>query len=156
MRPQLSILVMTLCLAFAPAPALAQTSDGGFVVWDQSIASAVRSGLPDEDHCGSSPYAVYGPRCRHRLNLSFDRPLLILTFLDRAALFVHKYHKLNYNQSLWDNAKLKFEVNLKNVYEQEVRTRIELRYRFPISGPRKGLLAGFEAIAMPHPSFYEN
>ncbi|MGH6886869.1 MAG: hypothetical protein ACREGK_12440 [Geminicoccales bacterium] len=155
MRPQLPILVMTLCLAFA-APALAQTRDGGFVVWDQSIASAVRSGLPDEHRCGSSPYAVYGPRCRHRLNLSFDRPLLFLTFLDRAALFVHKYHKLNYNQSLWDNAKLKFEVNLKNVYEQEVRTRIELRYRFPVSGPRRGLLAGADAIDLPPPSFYEN
>jgi hypothetical protein len=33
---------------------------------------------------------------------------------------------------------------------------MELRYRFPIWGPRKGLLAGFEAIDLPHPSFYEN
>ena len=156
MRPQLSMLAMTLCLAFAAVPALAQTHDGGFVVWDQSIASAVMSGLPDEDRCGSSPYAVYGPRCRHRLNLSFDRPLLFLTFLDRAALFVHKYHKLNYNQSLWDNTKLRFEVNLKNVYKNEARARMELRYRFPLSGPRKWLLAGFEPMELPQPSFSEN
>jgi hypothetical protein len=99
-------------------------------------------------------YAVYGPRCRARLNLSFDRPLLILTFLDRAALFVHKYHKLNYKQSLFDNAKLKFEVNLKNVYKQEARPA---RAALPVPdlGAARGLLSGFEAIALPQPSFYE-
>jgi hypothetical protein len=156
MQSRLPLLLATLFFACAAPMALAQTNNDGFVVWDESIASAVSAGLPDEHKCGASPYAVYGPRCRARLNLSFDRPLLILTFLDRAALFVHKYHKLDYNQSLWDNAKLKFEVNLKNVYKQEARARMELRYRFPIWGPRKGLLAGFEAIDLPHPSFYEN
>ena len=127
MQSRLPLLLATLFFACAAPMALAQTNNDGFVVWDESIASAVSAGLPDEHKCGASPYAVMA-RAAGRLNLSFDRPLLILSFLDRAALFVHKYHKLDYNQSLCDNAKLKFEVNLKNVYKQEARARMELRY----------------------------
>jgi hypothetical protein len=154
MRSRLPILTTALFLAVAAAPAAAQ--EDGFVVWDQSIATAVSNGLPREDRCGSSPYAVYGQRCRDRLNLSFDRPIMLLTFLDKAAVFVHKYHKLNYNQGLWDNTKLKFEVNLKNVYKQEAQAWIALRYRFSSSLPRRGLFGGTDRVALSGPSFYEN
>jgi hypothetical protein len=154
MRSRFPILAAALFLAVAAAPAEAQ--DDGFVVWDQSIATAVSNGLPREDRCGSSPYAVYGQRCRDRLNLSFDRPIMLLTFLDKAAVFVHKYHKLNYNQGLWDNTKLKFEVNLKNVYKQEAQAWIQLRYRFSSSLPRLGLFGTSDGVDLPGPSFYEN
>ena len=64
---------------------------------------------------------------------------------------------MNYNQRLWDNTKLKFEINLKNVYEQEARARVELRYRFSSAPLRAGLLAGAGDFAALHrPSFYEN
>ena len=48
------------CFPRLAAPALAQTHDGGFVVWDESIASAVRSGLPDEHRCGPAPTRCMG------------------------------------------------------------------------------------------------
>ena len=147
-------ILAALLVALAAPPALAQ--DDGFVVWDQSIASAVSAGLPREDRCGASPYAIYGPRCRHQLNLSFDRPLFFLTFLDKTAMFLYKYHKLNYKQGLWENTKLKFEVNLKNVYKQEAEAWIQLRYRFSTHLPRFGLFTGGEAADLPGPSFYEN
>ena len=156
MQSRLPFLLAILVLAFASAPALAQAHSDGFVVWDQSIASAVSAGLADETRCGSSPYALYGPRCHRQLNLGFDRPLMFLTFLDRAALFLYKYHKLNYNQSVWDNTKLKFEVNLKNVYKQEAEARIELRYRFSSSLPRFGLFSASDGVDLPRPSFAEN
>jgi len=151
---RLPFLLAIFVLAFAAAPAQAQSD--GFVVWDQSIASAVSAGLADESRCGSSPYALYGPRCRRQLNLGFDRPIMFLTFLDKAALFLYKYHKLNYNQSVWDNTKLKFELNLKNAYKQEAQARIELRYRFSSAWPRFGLFAASDDVDLPGPSFYEN
>jgi hypothetical protein len=154
MHSRLPILIAMLFLAIASPPAWAQ--EDGFVVWDQSIATAVSDRLPREDRCGASPYAVYGPRCRNRLNLSFDRPMMILTFLDKTAMFLYKYHKLNYNQSLWDNTKLKFEVNLKNVYKQEAQAWIELRYRFSSSMPRFEMFSGSDSVDLSGPSFYEN
>ena len=141
-------------LVLTARPALADANDG-FVVWDHNIASAISASLPDEDRCGASPYALYGANCHRQLNLSFDRPILYFTFLDRAALFLYKYHRVNYNQKLWDNTKLRFEVNLKNVYEQEARARVELRYRFSSAPVRSGLLPGSGDIAL-RPSFYEN
>ena len=147
------ILLATMLIVFAAPAALAR--EGGFVVWDDSIASAVSAGLPDQRRCSSSPYAVYGARCRARLNLSFERPVFFLTFLDKAALFAYKYHKLNYKQGLWDNTKLKLELNLKNVYRQEARARVELRYRFSSALPRFGLLDG-SGTELSGPSFYEN
>jgi hypothetical protein len=156
MRSQLPILATALFLAFAAPPVLAQAQDDGFVIWDHSIESAVSASLPDEDKCGASPYALYGPRCRHQLNLSFDRPIFFLTFLDKIAILAYKYHKLNFRQGLWDNTKLKFEVNLKNVYKQEAQARIELRYRFSSAMPRFGLFDGSDGGDLPHPSFYEN
>ena len=81
--------------------------------------------------------------------------MFFLTFLDKAALFAYKYHKLNYKQGLWDNTKLKFELNLKNVYRQEARARVELRYRFSSALPRFGLLDG-SGTELSGPSFYEN
>ena len=152
---RLRILFVGLLVAVTVRPALA--NNDGFVVWDHNIASAVSASLRDEDRCGASPYALYGASCHRQLNLSFDRPILYFTFLDRAALFLYKYHKVNYNQRLWDNTKLKFEINLKNVYEQEARARVELRYRFSSAPLRAGLLAGAGDFAALHrPSFYEN
>ena len=150
----LGVLSAGLFVALTLRPALADND--GFIVWDQNIASAVSARLSDEDRCGASPYALYGPHCHRQLNLSFDRPILYFTFLDKAALFLYKYHKVNYNQRLWDNTKLKFELNLKNVYEQEARARVELRYRFSSAPLRSGLLPGSGAAALHHPSFYEN
>jgi hypothetical protein len=157
MRVQVLVLAIVVFSAAVARPTSAQTpGDDGFVVWDQSIASAVTAGLPDEDRCGASPYALYGPRCRHQLNLSFDRPIFFLTFLDKIAILAYKYHKLNYKQNLWDNTKLKFEVNLKNVYKQEAQARLELRYRFSSVIPDLWPFSGPGAVALPHPSFYEN
>lgn len=150
----LGVLSAGLFVALTLRPALADND--GFIVWDQNIASAVSARLSDEDRCGASPYALYGPHCHRQLNLSFDRPILYFTFLDKAALFLYKYHKVNYNQRLWDNTKLKFELNLKNVYEQEARARVELRYRFSSAPLRSGLLPGSGGAALHHPSFYEN
>jgi hypothetical protein len=155
MYSPMRILVAGLLVALAVRPALANNNDG-FVVWDQNIASAVSASLPNEDHCGASPYALYGAHCHRQLNLSFDRPILYFTFLDRAALFLYKYHKVNYNQKLWDNTKLKFELNLKNVYEQEARARVELRYRFSTAPLHSGRLAGASAVALQQPSFAAN
>ena len=70
-------------------------------------------------------------------------------------MFWYKYHKVNYNQKLWDNTKLKFEINLKNVYEQEATARVELRYRFSSFALSSGLLPGSGGAAL-RPSFYEN
>ena len=154
MRSQLPILIAALLLAVGASPALAE--DDGFVVWDQSIAAAISARLPEEGRCGSSPYALYGPGCHRQLNLGFDRPILVLSFLDRAALFVYKYHKLNYKQSLWDNTKLRLELDLKNVYQQEAQARIELRYRFSSALPRFSLLGGSDHVDLAEPSFYDN
>jgi hypothetical protein len=139
MYSRLSILSAGLSLAIAATPASA--NDDGFVLWDQNIASAVSAGLPDENGCGASPYALYSPRCHEQLNLSFDRPINYFTFLDRTALLLYKYHQIKYNQSLWDNTKLRFHVNLKNVYEQEARVGAELRIRFSTGKPSLGLFS---------------
>lgn len=154
MHSRLSILWAGLFLAFAVSPVLA--NDGGFILWDQNIASAVSAALPNDDRCGASPYALYGAQCHSTLNLSFDRPINYFSFLDRAALFLHKYHELNYHRRLWDNAKLRFHLNLKNVYEQEARAGVELRIRFS-SGPlRRGLLSGPDRVALTAPSVWQN
>jgi hypothetical protein len=150
---RLRILFAGLLIAATVRPALA--NDDGFVVWHHNIASAVSASLRDEDRCGASPYALYGASCHRQLNLSFDRPILYFTFLDRAALFLYKYHKVNYNQKLWDNTNLKFEINLKNVYEQEAQARVELRYRFSSARLLAGMLPGSGSVAL-RPSFYEN
>ena len=147
-------LLSGLLLAVPAAPALA--SDGGFVLWDQNIASAVSADLPDESRCGGNPYALYSQRCHDRLNLSFDRPINYFTFLDRTALFLYKYHELKYNQSLWDNAKLRFHLNLENVYRQEARAGVELRIRFSSSPLHLGLLTGSDDLALAPPSFDVN
>jgi hypothetical protein len=55
MQSRLPILLATLFFACAAPPALAQANNDGFVVWDESIASAVSAGLPDEHKCGASP-----------------------------------------------------------------------------------------------------
>ena len=150
----LQVLSVWLFLAFAIPPALA--NDDGLILWDQNIASAVSADLSDEGQCSASPYAVYSPRCHDMLNLSFDRPINYFSFLDRAALFLHKYHEIKYNQSLWDNTKLRFHVNLKNVYQQEARAGVELRIRFSSAPPRSGLLTGSDSVALAAPSVYQN
>lgn len=142
-----------LLLAVAANPALAD--DGTFVVWDQNIAAAVSERLAEEARCGANPYSLYGPQCHRQLNLSFDRPILYFTFLDRAALFLYKYHRLNYNQRVWNRTKLKFEVNLKNVYEQEATAWVELRYRFSSGRLGAGQLPG-TTLALHQPPAHEN
>jgi hypothetical protein len=154
MHPRLSIVSTGLFLAFAAPPALA--NDQGFVLWDQNIASAVSAGLHDTGRCGASPYALYSPGCDHTLNLSFDRPINYFSFLDRAALFLHKYHELKYNQSLWDNTKLRFHVNLKNVYKQEARAGIELRIRFSGAPLRTGILTRVDSTVLAPPAVQVN
>jgi hypothetical protein len=154
MPPRLSIVSTGLFLAFAAPSALA--NDQGFVPWDQNIASAVSAGLADTSRCSNSPYALYSPGCDETLNLSFDRPINYFSFLDRAALFLHKYHQIKYNQSLWDNAKLRFHVNLKNVYKQEARAGIELRIRFSGAPLRTGMLTRVDDTVLPPPAIQEN
>jgi hypothetical protein len=150
----LQVLSAWLFLAFAIPPAMA--NDDGLILWDHNIASAVSADLPDEGRCSASPYALYSPGCHDTLNLSFDRPINYFSFLDRAALFLHKYHEIKYNQSLWDNTKLRFHVNLKNVYQQEARAGVELRIRFSSAPPRTGLLTGSDRIALTAPFVYQN
>ena len=150
----LQVLSAWLFLAFAIPSAMA--NDDGLILWDHNIASAVSADLPDEGRCSASPYALYSPGCHDTLNLSFDRPINYFSFLDRAALFLHKYHEIKYNQSLWDNTKLRFHVNLKNVYQQEARAGVELRIRFSSAAPRSGLLTGSDSVALTAPSVYQN
>ena len=150
----LPVLLAGLFLAFAAPPARA--NDHGLILWDHNIASAVSADLPDEGQCSASPYALYSPRCHDSLNLSFDRPINYFSFLDRAALFLYKYHEIKYNQSLWDNTKLRFHVNLKNVYQQEARAGVELRIRFSSAPLGSGLLTGSDQIALTAPSVYQN
>ncbi len=145
----LSVLTIGLLFAFAALPAVADNQN--FVLWDQNIASAVSAGLQNDGRCGSSPYALYGPRCHDTLNLSFDRPINYFSFLDRAALFLHKYHELKYNQSLWNNTKLRFHLNLKNVYKQEARAGVELRIRFSSAPLRSGVLAALDGSVLAPP-----
>ena len=155
MNSRLSVFLAVLLVACAARSALA--NDQGFVLWDQNIASAVSAGLADNDRCGASPYALYGRECHETLNLSFDRPINYFSFLDRAALFLHKYHELKYNQSLWENTKLRFHLNLKNVYKQEARAGVELRIRFSGGPLGSGLLAGAEhGAALLPPAVYAN
>ena len=154
MHFRLRALLSATFLAFYGLPAVAD--DQGFVVWDQNIASAVSAGLQDDSRCGSSPYALYGPRCHDTLNLSFDRPINYFSFLDRAALFLHKYHELKYNQSLWDNTTLRFHLHLKNVYKQEARAGVELRIRFSSAPLRSGLLAAIDGNILPPPAVHPN
>lgn len=153
MNFRLWTLCAALLLVIAARPALA--SNDNFVVWDQNIASAVSESLSDEARCGASPYSLYGPQCHRQLNLSFDRPILYFTFLDRAALFLYKYHRLNYNQRIWDRTKLKFELNLKNVYEQQATARVELRYRFSSGRLGAGQLPG-ATVALHQPAADQN
>jgi hypothetical protein len=134
MSNRLPILIVVLILGFSAGPALAEGRN--FILWDQAIASSINQRLADEGRCGASPEAVYGSRCRARLNLGFERPVNYFTFIDRVALFAYKYHQIKYTQSIWDNAKLKVAVNLKNIYKQEARAGIELRIRFSSDGPR--------------------
>ena len=154
MHSRLPIVWAALSLAFAAPSALAD--DQGFVLWDQNIASAVSADLSDTGRCGASPYALYSPGCHDTLNLSFDRPINYFSFLDRAALFLHKYHEIKYNQSLWDNTKLRFHVNLKNVYKQEARAGIELRIRFSGAPLRTGMLAALDGSVLPPPAVSDN
>jgi hypothetical protein len=151
---RVTMLLAGFLIALTANAALAD--EDGFVVWDQNIASAVSAMVQEQERCNASPYALYGPNCHRQLNLSFDRPILYFTFLDRAALFLYKYHRLNYNQKLWQRTKLKFELNLENVYEQEATARVELRYRFSSAPLGSGLLPGAGAAALQSPSFYEN
>ena len=154
MHSRLMILTSALLLACAAPRAMADGN--GFVLWDQNIASAVSADLSDDERCNTSPYALYGPRCHDTLNLSFDRPINYFSFLDRAALFLHKYHELKYNQSLWDNTKLRFHLNLKNVYKQEARAGIELRIRFSGAPLRQGMLSQTDGVALAPPSVDQN
>jgi hypothetical protein len=154
MQSKLIILLTGLLLICVARATLA--GEQGFVLWDQNIASAVSAGLPHDGRCSASPYALYGQSCHNTLNLSFDRPINYFSFLDRAALFLHKYHELKYNQSLWDNTKLRFHVNLKNVYKQEARAGMELRIRFSSSPLRQGLLSQAGRIALAPPLVEQN
>ena len=154
MHYRLSILSTVLFFTFFSSPVLA--NEDGFILWDQNIELAISSGLADNGRCGASPYALYGQNCHDQLNLSFDRPINYFTFLDRAALFLYKYHELKYNQSLWDNTKLRFHLNLKNVYKQEARAGVELRIRFSSSPLRRGLLSGTDRVALAAPATSHN
>jgi hypothetical protein len=154
MPSRVLILLTGLLLTFAARSTFA--NDQGFVLWDQNIASAVSAGLADDGRCNISPYAIYGPRCHDTLNLSFDRPINYFSFLDRAALFLYKYHELKYNQNLWDNTKLRFHMNLKNVYKQEARAGVELRIRFSSAPLRSGLLAALDGTVLAPPAVHPN
>lgn len=120
-----------LLLAIMIRPALAE----GFVIPDQYVEPTHNLGLAERGRCSSSPYALYGRRCHQELNFNFERPIMFLTLLDKAALFVYKYHKLKLSRTVLDNTKVKFELNLKNIYRQEARARLELRYRFSSALP---------------------
>lgn len=50
--------------------------------------------------------------------------------LDRLALFVYRYKDLNLDADIQKNVKLKFTMSLANLYEQEAKARVELRFRW--------------------------
>jgi hypothetical protein len=111
-------------------PALADEEDT--FVWDFNIASAAGAAVSHEDTCRPNPYALYRRGCGQReTSLDFgaeEGPRL--TMLDRLALFVYRYKDLNLDADIQKNVKLKFTMSLANLYEQEAKARVELRFRW--------------------------
>lgn len=102
------------------------------VIWDFNIASAVDEAINDEDVCRPNPYNFYRRGCGSRgpsLDFAGDEAPR-LTVLDRVALFVYRYKDLNLDADLQKNTKLKFTMSLANLYQQEAKARIELRFRW--------------------------
>lgn len=122
--------ILALGLLFLAQPAMADEEDT--VVWDLNIASAVDEAVSQDEGCPANPYALYRRGCGERapsLNFGPDEGPR-LTMLDRVALFVYRYKDLNLNADIKKNVKLKFTMNLANLYEQEAKARIELRFRW--------------------------
>jgi hypothetical protein len=121
---------------FALAPLLlaqpALAAEKSTVVWDLNIASAVNEAINQEDACRPNPYALYRRGCSTRASsvdfAADEAPRL--TVLDRLALFVYRYKDLNLDADIQKNTKLKFTMSLANLYEQEAKARVELRFRW--------------------------
>lgn len=122
--------ILLLGLLVVARPALAQ-SQGSFI-WDLNVANAVDESMVAEDVCRPNPYVPYRQGCASgELNIGLARSNEHrLTTLDRLALFVYRYKDLNLNTDIRPNTKLKFTMNLMNLYQQEVRARISVRIRF--------------------------
>ena len=128
MNFRLYILALAPLLLAQPASA----DEKKAVVWDFNIASAVDEAVNDEDACRPNPYALYRRGCGTRnssLDFAADEAPR-LTMLDRLALFVYRYKDLNLDAEIQKNTKLKFTMSLANLYEQEAKARVELRFRW--------------------------
>jgi hypothetical protein len=124
-----TILVLMLTLTGA-RPALAQ--DNVITLWDQHIASAMNEMLIGDNQCRFGPYFIYRQTCiTNQLNITLERdPFERLTMLDRVAILVYKYRDLNLDQQLATNTELKFKLSLANIYQQEARAHLSLRFTF--------------------------
>jgi hypothetical protein len=122
-------LLLALVLA-GPRPALAQ--DGVITLWDQHIASAMNEMLTGDDQCRFGPYFIYRQTCiTNQLNITLERdPFERLTLLDRVAILVYKYRDLNLDQRIASGTELKFKASLANLYQQEARVHLSLRFTF--------------------------
>jgi hypothetical protein len=122
--------IFALGLLLFAQPALADDRDK--LVWDLNIASAANEAIANEEGCRPNPYGLYRRGCGQREpSLDFDGsegPRL--TILDRLALFVYRYKDLNLDADIEKNVKLKFTMSLANLYEQEAKARVELRFRW--------------------------
>jgi hypothetical protein len=122
-------LVLMLALSGA-RPALAQ--ENVITLWDQHIASAMNEMLISDDQCRFGPYVLYRQTCvTNQLNITLERdPFQRLTLLDRVAILVYKYRDLNLDQQIARNTELKFKLSLANIYQQEARAYVSLRFNF--------------------------
>lgn len=128
---RLSATVLLLALGLAmPRPALAQ--DDVITLWDQHIAGAMNEMLTGDDQCRLGPYFLYRQTCvTNQLNITVERdPFERLTMLDRVAILVYKYRDLNLDRKVATNTELKFKASLANIYQQEARVHMSLRFNF--------------------------
>ena len=128
---RLSGTTMVLMLTLAGArPALAQ--ENVITLWDQHIAGAMNEMLIRDDQCRLGPYFLYRQTCiTNQLNITLERdPFERLTLLDRVAILVYKYRDLNLDQQIATNTELKFKLSLANIYQQEARAHVTLRFTF--------------------------
>ena len=110
----------------------ARAGPDGMVVWDDSLAQALDRSLTTNDACRPSPYALFRQTCvSNELNITLERsPFDNLTYLDHIALFVNKYRNLNASRQLVPGVKLKINLNLTHVYEQQAKLEARLGVRW--------------------------
>jgi hypothetical protein len=121
--------IVTLSLLLLTRPVVADEADT--FLWDSNVPGAASAALDREALCRPNPYGLYRRGCAQReLNAHAEEQGPRLTLLDELALFVYRYKDLGLAADLEARAKLKFSMNLLNLYEQEAKARVELKIPF--------------------------